>query len=248
MPCGSRCWRRLPGFAARCRVHRASVQAQGWLAPILLRQPGHLRIAHVGRIGDDHVVALVSEARRHPTDCPHTVADGVSRDVDRSDGERVLGNVRASTWPRAARARWRSRCIPTPCRYRARAGPRRLDPWLETRFDQLGDRRARHEHALIDVELMTREPHAAREICAGIRSRIRRSNSASDGFALGGARTAGVHSAASSCRSPRRRTRARPLRRTRCPCRDRTTAPPARTARAVADQLLDRRRLRCRRA
>ncbi len=39
-----------------------------------------------------------------------------------------------------------------------------LDPRLEARFDQLRDRRARHQHALIHIELVPRELHPLREI------------------------------------------------------------------------------------
>ncbi len=44
---------------------------------------------------------------------------------------------------------------------------RRIDPGCETPFDELGERRARHEHAPVDVELQTHEPHPLHEVGSG---------------------------------------------------------------------------------
>ena len=41
---------------------------------------------------------------------------------------------------------------------------RRIDPRREAGVDQFGERRTRHDHALVDFELEPGEPHAAHQV------------------------------------------------------------------------------------
>ena len=120
----------------------------------------HVVSIHVGRVAYDEVVTLVAEpvekVRAHE---PHAVLEAVLAHVDRRDGKRIVGNVDC-IYVRF----WKG--IRRSDRYAAAAGAQvggaanaaGLYPRREFGGDQFGKRRARHEHALVDVEAQPAEP------------------------------------------------------------------------------------------
>src|SRR5690606_37198574 len=146
-----------------------AMQPQAGLASIFERQARELFVADVGRIGHDHVVSLAPQSVEHiGTKRAHTFLNPMTRDIDLGYCERVARDIRSIN----TRFRQRERtCNGDAARARSdvehSADAPGIDPRLEARFDELCDRRARHEHALIDVELVPGEPHPPSEIGSG---------------------------------------------------------------------------------
>jgi hypothetical protein len=137
--------------------------------PVLHRQPPHHRIAHVGRIGDDEVVAARSQFRVQIALLKRdAAAEAVVANVSARDLQCVIRNIgrvhfRARERQReqdgeAARARAQVERAP-----HAGGGPRR-----EVLAQQLGDVRPRHDDTLVDVEAVLAEPRFVREIRGGL--------------------------------------------------------------------------------
>ena len=134
--------------------------------PVLCRQSLQLPRAHVGRIAHDDIVPSSPQAAEQVcANGGHAAGQSVPADVAAGDGEsgcRDIGGIDSRAW----------KCV------RARDGdatgagpdvehpldPCRLDPRPESRDDQLGDRRTRHQDAFIDVKLESRKPHAPHQV------------------------------------------------------------------------------------
>jgi hypothetical protein len=111
-------------------------------------------------------------------------------------------------------------------------------------FDQLGQRRTRHQHTFVDVELMSANHMRCVRYGGGNALGHTSLEQRQDRGALGRAKLPAVNVAASSCRSPapKNTSSAASSNALSVPCR--TTAATARTAASVVNQLLDRRRIR----
>ena len=95
----------------------------------------------------------------------HSLPEPETAHVAPRDGKRPGRDVdRVHARPRKGpRAGERDRARPRAhIEYAANAATR--DPWRETRSDQLRDGRARHEHALVDIQLQTREERTVRQV------------------------------------------------------------------------------------
>ena len=143
----------------------ATGQAQGRLVVVLVRHVGEVFGVHIGRIGNDQVEALAGQAVEtialHGVDAlfqtmPLDVAVG---HFQRLEGQVAEHHFRVGEGIGAGDAD------------AARAGAqvedaRRLgrQPGRETLADQFGNRRARHQHALVHLERQAAEPGLAEQV------------------------------------------------------------------------------------
>ncbi len=152
-------------------VQTVGTGAQGelWFVKVFARQFRHLGVAHIGRVRDDHIVA----APRHRTvqvalEQLYAVGDMVAGDIAARELERRRRNVHrvdAAPWQHVGAG---NRDAPGPCPEIEHAtDSRSVDPGSELRKDQLGERRARHDRARVDLEFEPREPHPSHQVGGG---------------------------------------------------------------------------------
>src|SRR6516225_9953597 len=141
-------------------------ERHAWLVPILRRQTRELARTHVGRIGDDDIVGGASEcAEVIRFEQPHATREALAPQVVAGHLECRSGDVDGiDSRPRqGARTRDGDAAGAGAHIEHAPHAPR-LDPGREAPLDQLGDRRARDEHACIDPDGYPGELRDAGEI------------------------------------------------------------------------------------
>lgn len=147
----------------------AGDQPESRLVPILRRQCLHLRVRRVGWIAHDEIVASAAEPLEQvAADQVDAFFEPVTAHVLGGDFERAGRDVRRIDTRIRKRMRARDGDAAAPGAHVQHA-PHSLGlhPWREVSFDQLGDRRARDEHSLVDMEVETGEASRAREIRRG---------------------------------------------------------------------------------
>ena len=144
----------------------AGEQAQMRLVVILGRQRLELGARDIGRVGDDHVVTLIAErGEQIGLEHLHPVADAVALDVVTGDDQRLGRDVdQIDIGVRQIDRRRDADAAAAGAQIQHPADAIGVDPGIEPDLDQLGDRRARHQHLFIDPELQSREPGAPDQI------------------------------------------------------------------------------------
>ena len=142
-----------------------SDQGHGRLCEIFPRQLVHTRGRYIRRIADDEVIDASIGWKQIGFVQAHTRLQAMARAID--GGHRQRSGAEIGGIDLGVRKSQR-----TGQRDAATAGAdventfdlSGLKPRCELRVDEFGERRARHQHALVDVELMPGKPHALSEI------------------------------------------------------------------------------------
>lgn len=151
----------------------AAGECERRLAPVLCRKLSHHRLAHIRRIRHDEIVATRADARvevrsNNPNPRPKVIVPHVtSPDLERSGRNIRSINPCVSKGLCKQNRKARGACaeiehVTYLCGIR--------DPWPQVLPQKLRNIRARHDHALIDVETIIAQPRLMGEISGGFSS------------------------------------------------------------------------------
>ena len=141
-------------------------QRQRRLMAEFLRHVGEIEGIHVGRIGDDQVIALArhtrEQVRLHGDDTPCHV---VTFDVATRDFQRLAADIdQVDLGGRHHQRGGDTDAAGTGAHVQHASRRQFREPGREAALDQLGDRRARNQHTLIDIEGHAGEEGLAEQI------------------------------------------------------------------------------------
>lgn len=134
--------------------------------PVFLWQSVEFAPPHVGRVTDDNIVGTLAESvEMIGLHGAHPSRQAMSTDIDTRHLERVSGNIGRIHQRARKCAGAGDRDAPRPCsQIEDATDTPRLDPGLEAPLDQFGQRRARDQHARIDMHAKTGKPALACQI------------------------------------------------------------------------------------